>query len=77
MAKLKAACECVVIDKVWLIRDVHANTISPSGADALHKVIAACELVVLDTYLIMAVGLHVFIATYTNHLLANAHRLRS
>ena len=28
MAKLKAACECVVIDKVWLIRDVHASTIS-------------------------------------------------
>ena len=44
---------------------------------ALHKVIAACELVVLDTYLIKAVGLHVIIAMYTNHLLTNAHRLRS
>ena len=28
MARLKAACECVMIDKVWLIRDVHASTIS-------------------------------------------------
>ena len=28
MAKSKAACECVVIDKVWLIRDVRASTIS-------------------------------------------------
>ena len=28
MAKLKAACECVVIDKVWLIKGVHASTIS-------------------------------------------------
>ena len=28
MAKLKAACECVMIDKVWLIKDVPASTIS-------------------------------------------------
>ena len=38
MAKLKAACECVVIDKVWLIRDVHASTIRLGVYQGTHTI---------------------------------------
>ena len=40
MAKLKAACECVVTDKVWLIRDAHASIISLG----VHQGTQLCDL---------------------------------
>ena len=42
MAKLEAACECVVIDKVWVIRDAHESTIS-HGLYQIHN----CEFEVM------------------------------